>query len=195
MVIIRREQVRTPLGACALALVQTGIGNWLIHCTFDFTAVPDPGTIFVMWLGYVAMSVVCTYRVHPRVKTAGMVTYIACFCASLTAWSEVTKFLCYYSPLNLSALFLHQRGMLMLFIVPFTTLLCLVTGSCLCGWLCARLVKGKVVVQDGTLCPGCGYSLIGNVEQRCPECAREFTYQELGTTREKLSAALNRAEE
>ncbi len=50
--------------------------------------------------------------------------------------------------------------------------------------VCAGL-KGiitDVIVQDGTRCPACGYSLLGNVEMTCPECGRVFAYEELGTT-------------
>ena len=45
---------------------------------------------------------------------------------------------------------------------------------------------GRVVVQDGTLCPGCGYSLIGNESMICPECGRGFTFEELETTEEEF---------
>ncbi len=37
-------------------------------------------------------------------------------------------------------------------------------------WGLCRLFRGRVLVQDGTLCPSCGYSLTGNVSGRCPEC-------------------------
>ena len=37
-------------------------------------------------------------------------------------------------------------------------------------WGAWRLVRGKPLVQDGTICERCGYSLIGNVSGRCPEC-------------------------
>ncbi|MBN1491377.1 MAG: hypothetical protein JXA69_15795 [Phycisphaerae bacterium] len=36
------------------------------------------------------------------------------------------------------------------------------------------------------ICPACGYCLFGLTEQRCPECARPFTFEELGITPEKL---------
>ena len=41
---------------------------------------------------------------------------------------------------------------------------------------------GVAVIQDGTMCPGCGYSLIGNTTMICPECGRAFTFEELETT-------------
>ena len=53
----------------------------------------------------------------------------------------------------------------------------------------------SLVIQDGTLCPGCGYKLVGLTSQVCPECGREFTYKELGTTRECLQAAARKIEE
>lgn len=34
-------------------------------------------------------------------------------------------------------------------------------------------------LQDGTLCPGCGYCLIGNTSLICSECGRPFTREEL----------------
>ena len=45
----------------------------------------------------------------------------------------------------------------------------------------------RVILQDGTLCPGCAYSLIGNTSMICPECGRTFTWNELGTTAEALA--------
>jgi hypothetical protein len=35
-------------------------------------------------------------------------------------------------------------------------------------------------------CPECGYNLRGLSEQRCPECGRPFTFEELGMTAEEL---------
>jgi len=53
---------------------------------------------------------------------------------------------------------------------------------CVLVWLLVRLTLPKFVMQDGTLCPGCAYCLIGVTEMRCPECGREFTYDEIETT-------------
>ena len=65
-------------------------------------------------------------------------------------------------------------------------------GICLLGsglaWAWCRCQLGVVVAQDGTMCPGCGYSLIGCTNQLCPECGREFTFQELGTTRDRFGS-------
>jgi len=35
-------------------------------------------------------------------------------------------------------------------------------------------------------CPGCGYNLYGLTEQRCPECGRAFTFEEIGATPEEM---------
>jgi hypothetical protein len=36
------------------------------------------------------------------------------------------------------------------------------------------------------MCPQCGYNLYGLTEQRCPECGRGFTFEEVGATAEAL---------
>ncbi len=40
----------------------------------------------------------------------------------------------------------------------------------------------------GPYCPACSYCLIGVAIDRCPECGRAFTLEELGVTREELRA-------
>jgi len=56
------------------------------------------------------------------------------------------------------------------------------------GTLVCRIRLGRCVIQDGTICQGCGYCVIGSINQTCSECGREFTFQELGTTREAFYA-------
>ncbi|MCK6457673.1 MAG: hypothetical protein L6Q92_14230 [Phycisphaerae bacterium] len=46
------------------------------------------------------------------------------------------------------------------------------------GWALQRW-SAQIVFQDGTLCPGCMYSLVGNTSGRCPECGRAYTLDEL----------------
>jgi hypothetical protein len=53
------------------------------------------------------------------------------------------------------------------------------------GFVC-RLWFGRIIQQDGTICPGCLYSLIGNTTMVCPECGRPFTFEELETTEEEF---------
>lgn len=61
-----------------------------------------------------------------------------------------------------------------------------VAAVCVVAWLWVRRWNEVVLLQDGTLCPHCGYSLIGNTTMLCPECGRDFTFRELGTTEEEF---------
>jgi hypothetical protein len=68
-----------------------------------------------------------------------------------------------------------------------------------CWWLamaitCGSMMAGSMLWRrwrasriDPTRCPGCGYSLIGLPSQRCPECGRGFTLDELGVTARDLT--------
>ena len=51
--------------------------------------------------------------------------------------------------------------------------------SCMLLLILYNKLRSPPPLQDGTLCPACGYSLIGNTSMICPECGRAFTYQEL----------------
>jgi hypothetical protein len=62
-------------------------------------------------------------------------------------------------------------------------------------WVYVRKWAAPVHIQDGTLCPGCAYSLIGNESMVCPECGRPFTVEELGTTEETFFAQLRAGED
>ena len=59
----------------------------------------------------------------------------------------------------------------------------------ICTWTICRSIYGKVILQDGTKCPGCGYTVIGSFAQICPECGREYTKQELGIHRHAARCA------
>jgi basic amino acid/polyamine antiporter, APA family len=55
----------------------------------------------------------------------------------------------------------------------------LVTGAP-AYYLWRRWVPAENAAPAG-LCPGCGYNLYGLRDQRCPECGRPFTFEEVGT--------------
>jgi len=46
-------------------------------------------------------------------------------------------------------------------------------------WCLVQSYDGPIELQDGNLCPACGYCLIGNTSQICPECGRPFSISEL----------------
>ncbi|MCG3132742.1 MAG: hypothetical protein FLDDKLPJ_03608 [Phycisphaerae bacterium] len=47
-----------------------------------------------------------------------------------------------------------------------------------CVLMC-RVILGKVVLQNGMMCPGCGHTLLGTSGRVCPECGRGFGLHEL----------------
>ncbi len=81
----------------------------------------------------------------------------------------------------------HWRGV---YLALGVTPLFLCTANLILVWV-FRCISEPVIMQDGTRCPQCAYRLIGNVSMRCPECGREYTYQELGTTAERFRQALH----
>jgi hypothetical protein len=57
---------------------------------------------------------------------------------------------------------------------------CALFVLCLGLVLLFSLLRRRRIVQDGTLCPTCLYSLRGNRTGRCPECGHAFTPADLG---------------
>jgi hypothetical protein len=165
--------------------LHTFVANLLLRLVFVAHTEPLPGSFFVVALmGSVpAVAAVLTYERYPTVRGGRLFAYAILCAAGLAFWSELTKLLLYgykfHAPL------LCRDGVTLAFVVPSQLVPLSLVGS-LVAWLVCRLVKGRVVIQDGTLCPKCGYSLAGNISRICPECGREYTYQELGTTPEQL---------
>lgn len=54
-----------------------------------------------------------------------------------------------------------------------------------------QLLAGRIHVpkERPGRCPACDYNLYGLTEQRCPECGRAFTFEELGVSAEELGFA------
>ena len=113
-----------------------------------------------------------------------IVVYGVIYALGLVIWTETIWLLLVEMELKIPVLYVPGLVSMFLFnsnlLVGGFGLVCLT-------WLICRLVRGPIVQQDGTLCPNCAYSLLGCVEQVCPECGREFTFQELGTTREQFA--------
>jgi hypothetical protein len=55
-------------------------------------------------------------------------------------------------------------------------------------WYLLTLRLHKAPILAG-LCPGCGYNLYGLREQRCPECGRRFSFEEIFSTPQSLGFA------
>lgn len=90
-----------------------------------------------------------------------------------------------------TAISFHERVraeevvMILLIGVPSTgAVFCLLWWGA-CVWQ-RRVRKRVVVLQDGTLCPACAYSLIGNESMTCPECGGTFAFADLGVSSEEF---------
>ena len=57
----------------------------------------------------------------------------------------------------------------------------------ICGLVLLWKCGNRLLVVTRNTCLHCGYLLQGLSELRCPECGREFTFQDLGTTREQFA--------
>ncbi|MFO0973006.1 MAG: hypothetical protein U1A27_06155 [Phycisphaerae bacterium] len=81
-------------------------------------------------------------------------------------------------PVTVIAMRMPDPVIVLLLIIglPFTAVFFLIFT------LAVSLFSPRVTVNDGTLCPGCEYCLIGNTTMICPECGRPFTFEQLGTT-------------
>ena len=150
-------------------------------------ALPAVGMDDVVRVGVVValtgiLPIVLLYR---RITALRMTVYSTTYAVSLVLCSELMKFV--DVDLDLDIPLLSRKGLVLAHIFSTNLLLIGFVVSWL-GWGLARWRKGPIVVQDGTRCPGCAYSLVGSVDRICPECGREFTYQELGTTKEELDA-------
>lgn len=55
------------------------------------------------------------------------------------------------------------------------------------AWGICVIFRGQVFMNDGSMCPGCGHCVLGCESMRCPECGRDFVFEELGTTREEFA--------
>jgi hypothetical protein len=73
----------------------------------------------------------------------------------------------------------HDRGYVMLCLVACGALVGTASGVAWAAGRLIRLLAPHDRFQDGTLCPGCGYCLLGNTSMVCPECGRPFYWDEL----------------
>jgi len=60
-------------------------------------------------------------------------------------------------------------------------------------WISSRSSRGRLLIQDGVHCPGCGYNLKGNTSSVCSECGRPFTLEELDLAAQDLQPNSNQS--
>lgn len=82
-------------------------------------------------------------------------------------------------------------GIAAVYMYPLLGLIGVAAFTLMVGFLAMMITRTvrqfgwQSIVQDGTLCPYCGYSLIGqrDIESSgCPECGERFTFAEMGTS-------------
>ena|GEM_PF-2001605 len=52
----------------------------------------------------------------------------------------------------------------------FLVTIAITIGMAMIVWGLCRLLRGKIFLQDGTVCTTCAYNLTGNTSGVCPEC-------------------------
>lgn len=123
---------------------------------------------------------------YPHTPGWRIVAFAAIYALGLVVWREVDFLLSVQMELRIPVL--YRPGMVGISFSTRNLLSGGFVGPSLV-WLICRGFRGPIVKQDGTLCPNCAYSLLGCAERHvCPECGREFTFQELGTTAKRLAA-------
>lgn len=168
------SQVRVP---ASIVLLANAYGPWeLVHAFFIV------GVLIVAPIPWL-------YHHTPGWR---IVAYAAIYALGLVIWKEIAVLAVFDMELRIPIL--YRPGMAIFFLFASNLLIGGFVLSC-AAWLICRLVRGPIAQQDGTLCPNCAYSLVGCMDEICPECGREFTYQELGTTHEQMTEFMSKNQE
>ena len=183
MLVIRECDIYSGGKVILVASVHTFALNWVLGAIFVTRGRPEDSFMVVVFASNILLAAVFAFRFYSRVTRGKMLAYVLAFALGLAFWSRLAVFV--GLELDLGFLFFHRNGLTMVNVTPGQLILMSLFGSTI-GWIVARCFKGAIVVQDGTLCPKCGYCLAGCPDRICPECGREFTYQELGTTQAEL---------
>lgn len=163
--------VGAVIAAISVALWH-GLDLWNEAWDYEMPDLLFAPLFFGILLVYPIVALVISYPRLPKARVgllyalgfgiAWFLTLEACQAAEFGLWKG-------FRPEERTALkWLTSRGLYFATIVP----VCFAVNMAVWG-LC-RLVRGKVLVQDGTLCPECGYSLIGNASGVCPECGTKL---------------------
>lgn len=186
IIIVRRDYGFGWPAVLARCAFYTFVINLLMRFVFVSNAYPieDKRILFTIHMITIPLSIaVITFLLYPRLRGDKLIVFSGLYAVGLLVWSQFTWYIVCAFDITVPLLF--PEGMVFIITHPLELVPSSLIGSAM-GWGMCRWFKGKVVVQDGTLCPKCGYCLIGNIDRICPECGREFTFQELDTTGERL---------
>ena len=136
----------------------------------------------------------CVGTIIAMLFVGGVVVLVVSDCRHATRWWVASLAGAYVGLIICIAVFLALSPDVHVFsyhvhrVVSGSVLILLFAGMYTVTWHIIQMTLGPIVVQDGTLCPQCGYCLAGAESTVCSECGREFTFQELGTTKEEFEA-------
>ncbi len=126
-----------------------------------------------------------------RLRARYMCAYSIAYTVTLLCSSQLLRFV---ELQDIAIPLISRRGLIPIYLFPRDTVIIGLTSTWL-AWGIGRLRHGPIVIQDGTICPGCGYSLHGAVNRMCSECGREYTFQELETARTCYQALFGNADD
>lgn len=141
---------------------------------------------YARWLGSLSFFLVCSVFVTSGVSIVAMYIYrhqIVTNSRAATAGAAAGTGLAMleFSLAVLSAAIGTRPNWLILLGIALAGVVVYLLGARMV-WAWIRRAAVRIVVQDGSRCPTCGYLLLGNTSMKCPECGRLYTYEDLGTT-------------
>ncbi len=166
----------------AVAVLHAFLVNLLMLLIFMFPSPPSRTALLLALCACLAILFgVPTYLLYRRPGAISPLTYgLACMIAVLF-WQALSESVIRENKVPI----LWRPGCKLYALGTFPTAM----GTFVSVWISsfvARRRRGRVLIQDGSTCPECGYWLRGNTSRICPECGRGFSFAELGTTREEF---------
>ncbi len=195
MIVLLRSHLLTAEQTLLRGFVFAFCANIVMRLVLVVGTAPDTGGIvcyFILFAAFVGIPV--TY-IAKRTTTLRTLQFVIVYVLSLVLIQQFSNWgnVIWGGYVDAPLPGFGRSGTLPLFIITPTAIpLCFL--SCLLYWVASRYRWGPVVIQDGTMCPQCGYNILGAVDRICSECGREFTYQELGTTKQGFSASVGASE-
>ncbi len=166
----------------AVAALHAFVVNLLMLLIFMFPSPPSRTPLLLALCACLAILFgVPTYLIYRRPGAISPLTYgLACMIAMLV-WGDLSETVILENKVPI----FWRPGCKLYALGSFSTAM----GTFISVWMSsffARRHRGRVLIQDGSTCPRCGYWLRGNTSRICPECGRGFSFAELGTTREEF---------
>lgn len=172
---LRGWRLLLTAGSWALAV---NLGMRLVLVTSSVP--PSDDVVYYLLLAF-CMVLVPVPFLYSRVVARRILAFVAAYSFAVVAISASLSLLADFLHLRWgTAGWLFSRGGSRPVFVNTISLAAFTPPAMLLAWSALRWTRGPVREQDGTLCPGCGYCLVGVAVPVCPECGRGFSAAELG---------------